>query len=315
MFDDVSGNNVALASGIIAANVPGYYVLSAPWETVSALMTDLNRQKSYGLAVPSTYAGPNAVYAIAIHSGNARLVTYRGDLQPPTSYPELVPLSSVSGACSATPFDVQVTVGSDGGVFPPNGNRNETVYMIRHAEAHPSAGWDDGNYIAAGQWRALLLPEALRNKIHPTQVYSVDPATGIPGGVEEGVITSSYVRPALTAEPYAIANHLPLNLAANVPVFAQNAPQLATDASGFFFANPAFSNQTLLVAWEHDHIPPTVKALLASYNSQQTVPDWPDDDYDTIWTIRIDAQGNLSIDNASCEGIDSSLLPSFPPWF
>ena len=33
--------------------------------------------------------------------------------------------------------------------------------------------WEDGNLIGAGQWRALGLPSALQDKIHPTQVYSI----------------------------------------------------------------------------------------------------------------------------------------------
>ena len=53
--------------------------------------------------------------------------------------------------------------------------------MIRHAEAHPVSGWDDGNFVGAGQWRALALPNALRGKISPTQVYSIDPAQVYPG--------------------------------------------------------------------------------------------------------------------------------------
>src|SRR5262249_36272823 len=159
----------------------------------------------------------------------------------------------------------------------------------RHAEAHPTTLWDDGNYLAAGQWRALLLPLALAGKVHPTQVYSVDPATGIPEVPQEGSVASSYVRPAMTVEPYAIANHRALQLAAGVPVFAQNAPQRATYASDFFFTGGAFSHQTLLVAWEHKHIPPTLNALLASYKSNQVGPLWPDSDYDTIWTVKLDA--------------------------
>jgi hypothetical protein len=312
-FDDRNGNNLSIVDGIIAANVPGFYVLSAPWETIHALMDELNQQKGYNLATPGAYAGPDNVYAFAIGSAGARLVTYRTALHPDAAYPTPAPLSQLSGACTATQFSVAVTVGS-GGVKPPDGgNRNETVYMIRHAEAHPAVEWDDGNYIAAGQWRALLLPEALKNKIHPTMVFAVDPATGIFPEPARGVITSSYVRPALTVEPYAIAGNFPLNLAASVPVFAQNAPNLATDASAFFFAGGAFSDQTLLVGWEHDHIPPTVQALLVSYNSSQTVPNWQDNDYDTIWTVKIDAQGNLTIDNANCEGINTKLLPPLAP--
>jgi len=313
VFDDGNGDNLSLADGILAANVPGFYVLSAPWETIHALMDDLNQQKGYHLATPGAYAGPDSVYAFAVGSTGARLVTYNAALQPKPAYPDLIPLSEVSGTCTATQFNVAVTVGSGGAMLPDGGNRSETVYMIRHAEAHPATDWDDGNYIAAGQWRALLLPQALRNKIHPTMVFAVDPATGIPADPSEGAITSSYVRPALTVEPYAIAGNFPLNLASTVPLFAQNAPQLATDASAFFFTGGTFSNQTLLVAWEHDHIPPTVQALLASYNSSQTVPKWSDGDYDTIWTVRIDAQGNLMIDNANCEGINTRLLPPLAP--
>lgn len=314
-FDDASGNNLALANGIITANVPGFYLFSAPWVTIHALMSDLSHSQAYGLVVPSTYSAPDDVYAISINSGTAQLLTYHASLKPSAAYPSLPPLSNVRGPCTATKFQHVVTVGVNGATLPANGNTNETVYFIRHAEAHPTAGWDDGNYIAAGQWRALYLPQALAGKVQPTQVYSVDPAIGIPGGMSEGAITSSYVRPALTIAPYAIANNFALNLAAKVPVFAQNAPALATDASDFFFTDGTFSNQTLLVAWEHDHIPPTVQALLASYHSNLTAPPWSSDDYDTIWTVKIDEQGNLSIDNFSCEGIDSSKLPNTAPPF
>ena len=36
----------------------------------------------------------------------------------------------------------------------------------------------------------------------------------------------------------------------------------------------------------------------------QTVPDWPQDDYDTIWTVRPDAQGNLTVDNSIISRVD-----------
>ena len=72
----------------------------------------------------------------------------------------------------------------------------------------------------------------------------------------------------------------------------------------------------MLVAWEHDHIPPTVNALLASYHgSNQPAPDWPDDDYDTVWTVTLDAVGNVTVDNAKCEGIKSGTLPATAPQF
>jgi hypothetical protein len=316
-FRDQNGDNEVLVSGIVKANAPGFYVFSAPWETVSAVMANLNQREGYNLTLPASYISPNYIYAISIApSGSASLVTYNSYLTPPSTYPVLPPLVSTPCNTAQTQafFSRTVTGGQDGAVIPAGTNTSETVYFVRHAEAHPTSWWDDGNYIGAGQWRALDLPNALRDKIQPTQVYSIDPAVGNPG--EDGSVASSYVRPSLTVEPYAIANNLPFKLAASVPVFSQNPPQLSTDASIYFFNGGTFSNQTILVGWEHDHIPPTVNALLTSYQPNvQQAPKWPDTDYDTIWTVKLDAHGNLTVNNAMCEGIDSAALPKTPPQF
>jgi hypothetical protein len=318
-FREQDDDNEVLVSGIVKANAPGFYVFSAPWETVSAVMANLKQLKGYNLTLPASYISPNFIYAISVTpSGSASLVTYDSHITPPATYPVLPPPPLVSTACN-TPqtqafFSITVTGGQDGAVIPAGTNTNETVYFVRHAEAHPKPWWDDGNYIGEGQWRALDLPNALRDKIQPTQVYSIDPAVGNPGG--EGSVASSYVRPSLTVEPYAIANNLPLNLAASVPVFSEIPPAPATDASDYFFTGGTFSNQTILVGWEHDHIPTTVNALLTSYGGNgPPAPPWPDTDYDTIWTVKLDAVGNVTVNNGMCEGIDSASLPATPPQF
>ena len=201
-------------------------------------------------------------------------------------------------------------------MIPKGINTNETIYMIRHAEAHPSSTWDDGNLVGAGQWRALDLPHALRGKISPTRVYSIDPAQVYPGAyITPGDSDWSYVRPSLTVAPYAIANNLPYHLVSDFEIFAKDSPKLTSD---LFFFNPKFSNQTVLLAWEHEHIPPTIRALLASYfpaHKVPPVPDWPFSDFDTIWTVTLDAKGNLTVTNALCEGIDSAKLPVTAPHF
>jgi hypothetical protein len=314
-FNDKNGDNEALLSGIVKANVPGFYVFSAPWETVSAMMANINQLEGYSLTLPASFRSPNYIYAIvAAPSGGANLVTYNSNLYPPSTYPVLPSPVPFTAECTGqTPFNIGVTGGTNGALIPPGINTNETVYMIRHAEAHPTSTWEDGNYIGAGQWRALTLPNALRGKMQPTQVMSIDPANAIPPGTDRAA--SSYIRTSLTVEPYAIANNLPHNLAASVAVFAQNAPQLSTAASDYLFTGGTFSNQTILMAWEHEHIPPTVNALLSSYQSSQIAPDWPDSDYDTIWTVKLDAQGNLTVDNSICEGIDSAVLLPAPPQF
>lgn len=312
-FNDQGGDNETLASGIIDANIPGFYVFSAPWETISSLMENINNRQHYNLTLPMSYKGPNYVYAISITlSEEASLVTYNSNLKPLTTYPVL-PSPVAPASCGLqTPFNITRTEGVDGAVIPKGININQTVYMIRHAEAHPIKGFEDGNLVAAGQWRALALPGALRGKISPDMIYSIDPSLPIPIATE---VPISYVRPSLTVEPYAIANNLPYYLA-SIDDFYETSSYETT--SNFFFTGGNFSNQTILLAWEHDHIAPTINWLLSTYGgSGQTVDPkiWTSDDYDTIWTVTLDAQGNLTVDNALCEGIDSAALPAAPPQF
>jgi hypothetical protein len=318
-FKDVDNDNENLVSSIITANQPGFHVFSSPWETTSTLMANINKLEGYNLDIPAAYKGPNYIYAISITpSGSASLATYNSNVNPPSTYPALPPSPLVATACSAQPpFSVTVTPGIGGAQLPDKINTNETLYMIRHAEAHPSAGWENGNYVAPGQWRALDMAAALNGKISPDLVYSIDPAQVIP--VAEfipGISSSSYIRPSLTVEPYAIANNLPLHLVTDFEIFdMQNSP-LQTET--LFFSGGQFSDHKVLLAWEHDHFQPTINLLLSSYfrnGGAPTLPAWPSDDYDTVWTATIDANGNLTVDNAICQGINSASLPLAVPQF
>jgi hypothetical protein len=322
-FNDQDGDNETLVNGIITAGAPGFYVFSAPWEVTSALIAKINQSHSYNLTPPTNYAGPDSIYAISVASGNASLLTFNSNLSPSSTYPTLPSPVSVGNACTAAPFNITVTGGVGGAVIPAHVNISETLYIIRHVEAHPQSSWDDGNYVCAGQWRALALPNALpialQGKISPQLVYSIDPAQAISGSTSaSGNSTWSYVRPALTVEPYAIANNLPYYLAADFELGAQNPPDPATQASDFFFTGGKFSNQAALLAWEHAHIPTTVNALLASYypnGGAPTAPTWASDDYDSIWTVTLDSKGNLTVNNNLCEGIVSASLPASCPAF
>ena len=322
-FNDAGGDNDALVSGIIDNKSPGYFVFSAPWETVEALLTKIDTQYGYNLSFPATYWGTNYVYAISIPtSGSASLVTYNSNLNPPTTYPVL-PAPITSAACASNPESYSRIGGVNGVSVPANANTNSTIYLVRHAEAHPDPDFhfDDGNYVAAGQWRALSLADTLSDKItKPDVVYSIDPAgTWYPNGA----INVSYVRPSLTVLPYVIANNLPYHLAADLSLgsaFTPTDPTIAQNTSDYFFTGGTFSNKTVLVAWESGHIKPLLKALIESYGGNYPAlpadwTDWPPQDYDTIWTVRLDALGNLSLDNASCEGIDSANLPAEAPQF
>jgi len=318
VFNDASGNNVALVTGIIQANVPGFYVFSAPWETTSALLANIKTTKGYNLNLPTTYMGPNFVYVITIApSGDAGLLTFDSKLSPPATYPVLPsPVASVS-CTQQNYFSCTRTGGVNGVVIPPGTNTNETVYLIRHAEAHPTSSFEDGNFVGAGQWRALSLPDflpsALRGQSSPTQVYSIDPAQSFTVSGK----SFSYVRPSLTVLPYAIANNLPYYLVAKFNIGNATDPAVAKATSDFFFIGGNLSNQTILLAWEHSHFPPLITYLLKSYGGSDPLPalSWPHADYDTIWTVTLDARGNLTVNNALCEGIDSTKLPATAPLF
>jgi hypothetical protein len=320
-FNNNADNNGTLVSDIINnTNHPaGYYVFSAPWETTSVLLGRINDLYGYNLKLPTTYLGSNFVYVISITpSGSASLVTYNSNLTPPSTYPVL-PAPVASAACTNKFQPYFSTVLTNGGNVTA-ANTSSTIYIVRHAEAHPDPlyGFDDGNYVAAGQWRALSLANALKGKISPDKVYSIDPA-GI--WYPNYNFNVSYVRPSLTVLPYAIANNLPFYLAAGISsgsAFNVKDKIVAQDTSKFFFTGGTFSNQTLLVAWESGHIKPFLNALLSSYgviSDNLLPPDWPSADYDTIWTVTLDAKGNLTVDNDLCEGIDSASLPATAPQF
>lgn len=74
------------------------------------------------------------------------------------------------------------------------------------------------------------------------------------------------------------------------------------------------------MAWSYQFIQPTVNALIAAYFPHAVppppqAPDWPPDDYDTVWKVTLDADGNLTVNNTLCEGIDSAALPATCPKF
>jgi hypothetical protein len=314
-FNDLGDNNEALLTGILAAQVPGFYVFSAPWETTSALLANINQLEGYNLPIPSSYRGPNYLYAISVTpSGRASLITYNSSLNPRSSYPAPPsPKPVIRTRCTGqTPFTINVIGGIGGAVIPEHININETLYIVRHAEAHPLNDWTDGNYVCSGQWRALDLPNALRGKVRPDQVYSLDPAQTSPG--TEGFSWSA-VAPSLTVEPYAIANSLPYDLAASFNSTDSNS------ASEFFFTDLTggnFSNHTVLLGWSYAQIAPMVNSLISSYfpsGGQPVAPPWPGNDYDTIWTVTLNAVGDLTVNNTKCEGIDSAALPATCPQF
>ncbi|MGA3010037.1 MAG: hypothetical protein ABSD72_07225 [Terracidiphilus sp.] len=323
-FNDLGGDNETLITGIINAGVAGYYVFSAPWETTRSLLANTNTFEHYHLNPPWGFPGANFIYAISIPpSGPASLAIYNSGVNPPNTYPVLPPPALISAACTTNvPPSITVTVGVNGATIPPGANTKETLYFVRHAEAHPQGYWSDNNYVGAGQWRALDLPNALLGKVSPNQVWAGDISQFSIGTTTiSGEDLWSGVAPALTVEPYAIANNLPyylvssFELATPTTTLAQQGQQV----SNFFFTGGKFTGQKVLVVWSYQQINPIVNALLASYYpgnpTPPTSPIWSPTDYDSIWTLTVDGSGNLTADFTKCEGISSAALPAAAPQF
>jgi hypothetical protein len=146
-------------------------------------------------------------------------------------------------------------------------------------------------------------------------VYSVDPAQLFP------ISNFSYVRPSLTVFPYAVANHLPFHMAASFLMDPDaTSDPAAENAKNFFFTHSTgvdLAGETGPACLGTQTLSAAAEALIRFVRGSVPAPTltWPDADYDTIWTVRLDSKGNLTLDNALCEGIDSGRLPVMAPQF
>ena len=141
-----------------------------------------------------------------------------------------------------------------------------TIVLIRHGEK-PIQG---DNLSPQGFNRALQLPTVLHNKFGvPDHVYV--PAIGTD-------VTTTHARMFQTVTPFAIQYNLGIN-----SKFDEH------DYTGV--ANHVRQKTGLaLFVWEHHAIPELAKAMGIS-----NPPDWPDDEYDSIWIIAANQLGELTL--------------------
>lgn len=246
-----------------------------------------------------------------VASGDAApfgLGSYQDQIPKVADYPR-IPLPP-RAACSQKPVSLQAKA--------PSGLRayaSQTVYLVRHVEAHPGGSFENGNYVCQGQWRALGATDILLEKMRkrrPDFIFTSDPVNIIDCGA-----ACSYIRPSLTIAPFAIQHGLPLILA---PFQWEDAADLAEalfNRESPYFKRPT-RESSILVAWEHDHIEQAVRYLLATIYKNPTAaaqtPAWSYEDYDTIWELSTNKDGDLTFRN-TCEGIPTAALPSTCPAF
>jgi len=210
------GANERLVEGIIATarrtGATGNHVFSLPVALMNNLVGYINSAEKYHLRIPRLeHNQRNTAYVISIDRANhATMRLYTFPVAPPPSYPKL--LLRQSGACPQQRVSISTKVM---GLRPPAGiNTSERVYLVRHAEAHPNNQFENGNYVCRGQSRALGAPTILYRKITASSggrlprdfaVYGPDPSFPV------GPHRNSYVRAALTVNPFAIAYGLPMH--------------------------------------------------------------------------------------------------------
>jgi hypothetical protein len=177
--------------------------------------------------------------------------------------------------------------------------KTETIALIRHGEK-PPAGL--GQLTCQGLNRALALPSVIRKLFGtPAAIFAPNPAEQKP---DNGTLYD-YVRPLATVEPTAIAFGLPIHA---------DIGQLRIDDLRRQLDLPAYHDAFVLVGWEHHEIVPLVQALLQKHGGDpKSVPDWNNDDFDSIFVVRIHRSGSAT--TASFEVGHESLnrLPTSCP--
>jgi len=158
----------------------------------------------------------------------------------------------------------------------------ETLICIRHGEK-PATGL--GQLSCQGLNRALALPNVLLAKYGTPQfVFAPDPTEAVTefGGAYY------YVRPLTTIEPTAIYCGLPVNTQFGFTQITELEGELEKDA---------YQNAAIYIAWEHFQLDIFAQDMVETYGGDPTqVPAWPDNDYDTIFVIKITRnQGQESV--------------------
>ena len=288
----------------VVGNQPrGIYVVAAPKKMIGVLT------KALGAASTDIPAGTDYIVA----SGAVlplSVVGYDDGIAADVGYPTITLPPKTKSCTNQKPTSFTIDP-------PPGFNpyTNQTVYFVRHVEAHPTPSFEDGNYVCQGQWRALGSPDTLLKAMGgtaPDYVYGPDPENLI----DCGGAACSYIRATLTVAPFAMKNGLPLTLSEFGWNDGMDLALALFDRDSPYF--PRDDGKTILVGWEHDHIVLAVQDLVGTlYNDPDAVgnlPTWPFNDYDSIWKLSTDNSGKLTFSN-TCEHIPSASLPTTCPAF
>jgi hypothetical protein len=154
----------------------------------------------------------------------------------------------------------------------------ERIVLVRHGEK-PDKGL--GQLTCQGLNRALALPSIIAKDFgRPDFIFAPNPSDQ----KSDAGVAYDYVRPLATIEPTAITFSLPVNTNLGVS---------STGRLPVVLEQPLYRNALILVAWEHKGIEMIAGALLANHGgSAAVVPEWPGDDFDSIYVVTMTGNGN-----------------------
>jgi hypothetical protein len=282
----------------------GIYVMAGSATMVRAIAQGLTGNKAPDLQ-------PGDYLVVSGPAGKLTTARYNDGIAADATYPtiDLPPQS----ACSSSFAPITVAAPAGLKAYP-----NQTVYLVRHVEAHPTAAFENGNYVCQGQWRALGANQRLSDIMSPTASGGVPDYifTSNPHGLIDCEGGCSYIRPTLTVAPFAIQHQQKLHLAK----FQWDDP-IDLAESLFNQDSPYFEHKTgstVLVGWEHGNIVKAVQYLVGDLYQAPKVaanlPAWSYTDYDTVWILSTNDKGDLTM-TSSCEHIPTAALPNTCPAF
>jgi hypothetical protein len=173
----------------------------------------------------------------------------------------------------------------------------ETIVLIRHGEKPDD---DKGQLTCRGLNRALALPRVLISKFGKAD-FIFAPLTV---ARESHGKTYSYVRPLMTIEPTAILLGLPVST---------RFPEEDIDPLQEELSSPAYRNALVFVAWEHKDLEFLTRRLLAAFGDvSDKVPEWPANDYDSIYIVKIRSEAgartaSFAEDHEMLDGLSDEL--------
>ena len=176
----------------------------------------------------------------------------------------------------------------------------ETIVFLRHGEKPPGGL---GQLTCQGLNRALALPPLLISKFGRAD-YIFAPAPE--GKVTEGGLRQfDYIRPLATIEPTAIRLGLPVCTDFRYKDIASLQHELTKQQ---------YHKALIFVAWEHYELDRMVRNFVGAFGGNPAeVPEWPGDDYDSLYVLRISGTGATKLISFSHdhEGL-ANLSPDCP---